>query len=592
MKLSILVLASVSIAWCSALENGKPDDVHQHRNHKTSSRNDTQHPLAFKQARAYPAQVNEITTVTPAEQSKTITAESPTDAIRLFITPAAGKRKQDAQQPAAVATTQYTAGPFPMLKTTVNWVTAKSVTAATSTQKDKKSPFYPAVASSTSNVKIISDFRPTVIAADNDSKYYYNNNKPTSDGTAKIKNAPKTQSQMPSNYIYATTTTGFPPVGGNAWNSTSYVITTKVSSVNASKPFTTVLVPKQMLDGNPVQRGNVRDDSFRPIASPVFSYKPTVDTNSVENRRLSNVGQTSMTNAPKSTKHESAKQSSAAGSSYKVQEEYPVHDDFSVDVYDSRSYSANNNNNNNNRRDRIDQIYVPPISADRLETEKPINYQTKYDPSKQPQTVQHNTPKLEIKYGFAVPESFKYEKKTFENAQPPITDQFREFYPATEVSSIKDIKSHPLYNSAGKFEMRPAPNEMTGLSFELEKPSAAAPHKDFSSYLKYSTSTAKESNGYGQRHKGFSSSSYDWPPSKKYETDYSYTDKPVDDVDAKDVLKSLLLDMLKSKQQSEIKPKSSPGMHEIIDAYFKTNRPNVDLSLDNYNIETGKFWRD
>ncbi|VVC36434.1 Hypothetical protein CINCED_3A020430 [Cinara cedri] len=547
MKWSILVLSSICIVCC-ALENSTKLDEVQYKNHKTTSRNGTQN-LTYKHPRAYPALVytdpsgiNEFMTEPP----KTVT-ESPMDVVRVFITPTAGKRKQDLQP--VVTTTPTTVGSSSIVKTTTNWVTTKSVIASSLNQKDKKSLFITPVASSTSNGKIISDFRPTVIATDDDLKY----NKSRSNGTAKIKNAPKTQSQVPSNLIYATTT-----------------ITTKVSSVNASKPFTTVLVPKQMLDGNLAQRDYVQDDSFRPIVPPVFSYsKQSVDANNIENRRMSNVGQTSIISTPKLTE----KQLSV--SSYKVQEDYPSNDDYSADIYDSRSY-----NPTNNRRDRIDQIYVPPVNVERLETEKPISYQMKYEPPKQLQKVQHNTPKLEIKYGFAVPESSKHEKQYLANAQP-ITDQFREFYPATEVSPIKDVKSHPLYNSAGKYETRPSVHEMAGLSFEL---STAVPHKEFPSYLKYSISP-KESNGHGFRHKGFSSS-HDWPSSKNYETE-SETDKPVDDVDAKDVLKSLLLDMLKSsKQQSEVKPRPSPGMHEIIDSYFKTNRPNVDLSLDNYNIET------
>jgi len=56
----------------------------------------------------------------------------------------------------------------------------------------------------------------------------------------------------------------------------------------------------------------------------------------------------------------------------------------------------------------------------------------------------------------------------------------------------------------------------------------------------------------------------------------------MDDVNA---LKSILRDMLKSKQQAEVKkPLKSTGPDEIIDSYFKINP--VDLSFDSSKIET------
>lgn len=582
MKLSIVVVASLAIACCAA-ENRKIDEV-QYKNHRLST-DDTKAPSSglHNKYSVYPAQVyanltnvKDFTTVKSApeksaNQATTMETSGLQDVVRVFVSPATEKKRKPDYQPVAAMTTQ--ASSFSKTSSSsppsVHLVPAKSATApavTTAVVKEKQSPAY-SRPSPPGNFKETADYptrtTTTAVAEDEAAR----GNKPRNNDGTQTRRVLKTQipvSQQQSHLLYAETTP--PPswpsmVAAGARDTTAFAVTAKVNSSNASKPFTTVLVPKQMLDGDlQLQHDYMHgsDSSFQPIAPPTFSYKPqNVDANSIENRRASNVVKTQTSaSVTKSVGYEFAAKQPVT---YKV-EEFSRGNDQSLFVPDG-SYVSNN------KQDRFDQTYVP---AEKFKQE-----QVRFNPSTQEVLVKqydhqryevpkHDTPKYDvpkqgIKYGFVVPETVKFEQQPHKNVHS--ATQFREFYPATEIPP-KEVMSSPSYNSEGKFNVRSSPIEMAGQSFESEK--LQGTHKELTS-----------------------------PPNRfapvNSETDSHGPEFVVGDMNPKYVLKSILRDMIKSKQQSEVKPNPSTTVDEIVDSYFKTIRPNVDFSLDNnYDIETGE----
>lgn len=539
MKLLAVVILSFVVGCCVS-ENRMIDEA-QYKNHRLF-KNDTPN-LTIKYP-IYPAQVyadlsKDFTSIMPPEQPKT-TEAPPSDVVRMNFNTAAGKRKQNqttTQVPTITLITSTNKTPPPP----IYFVTASNFAFTPTTINDQKSPVY--TPSTPSSIRETENIPLGPIFAENGSV-----RKPGANGT-KMRRVLKSHQQQAQNLLYATTTQSL-PVADN--NRKTTVIAKLVSSNNASKPFTTVLVPKQALDGNYVQRDYALDDSFRPIAPPAFSYKPSIDANAIENRRASsNLVKTPQT-TPTLIKYGFTKPV-ASTITYKVEEYKPSDTRSSSVVYDKKS---------NNQRDRSDQIYV-----------------------------QHNTPKHDIKYGFAVPESYMNTEQTYVPAvaadksnqakQEPSSKQellqkntqkydanqgFREYYPATEVPK-RDVKpySYLPYNTAGKFDTKTSASEIPAAesAFEFEKPAETGPSKDYSS------------------------PPVNWYSPMNPNAEPSGPEVVMDDTNAKDVLKTILRDMFKSKQQNE-KP-SSANMDEIIDSYFKTNRPNVDFSLgNNYDIETGE----
>lgn len=523
MKLLSLVILSLIIGCCVS-ENRMLDEV-QYKNHRLY-KNDTPN-LTIKYP-VYPAQVyadlsKDFTSVTPAEQPKT--TETPMDVVRMNFNPAAGKRKQNLTVPTITSTNKTPPPP-------IYFVTTRNFAHTPTTINDQKSPVYSP--STPSSVQETTNFPQEPTIAGNASV-----RKPGETGK-KLRRVLKSQ-QQGQNLLYATTAQSLPAADNSRGDTT--ILTKLANSNNASKPFTTVLVPKQILNGNFVQI----DDSFRPMAPPAFSYKPSIDANVVENRRVSSVNSVRTTSAPMLTKYGFTK---PTVTTYKVDEYKPTDVRSSAVVYDKKS---------NNQRDRSDQIYV-----------------------------QHDTPKQDIKYGFAVPESYINTEQTYvpampadkssqvkqeilqKNTQKYDTNQgFREYYPATEVPK-RDVKpySYLPYNTPEKFDTKTLASEVFAAKppFEFEKSVVTGPPKDYS----------------GQPVNN------NWQSSINPNTESSGSEIVTDDTNAKDMLKTILRDMLKSKQQND-KPPSS-NMDEIIDSYFKTKRPNVDFSLENYDIETGESY--
>lgn len=561
MKLLIVIVASLAINRC-ATENRRIDELLQYKNHRSST-NDTNGPL-YKSyissvnkysARFYAnlSDVKDFTAATFAEKSVNKATEVPAlqDAVRVFISPASENRKKQDYQPVATAQVSYSSSKPSMPSSSVHLVTAKSAppTPVTGTVKDKKSSPVYSQSSASSHVNGTTDLSSPIRTTTT-----VTGDEPRFNNGAKVRKTPSSndaQQQQPR-LLYATTTPPTVP--------TAFAITAKVNSSNASKPFTTVLVPKQILDGDLVQHDKAHgDSSFRPIAPPTFVYKQNVDVNSIENRRVSNVVNAQATSVPKSVGHGFT----VRPVTYKVEE--------FVGGNDQSSIVSDGGHGLNNKQDRYDHTYVP---ADRFNQEKVIfspskqEVSTKYDNLKYDvsnyevpnyNSPKYDVPKQDLKYGFTVPESVKYEQQLYKNVHSP--DQFRKFYPDAELPP-KDVMSYPSYNSAGKLNVQPSQIEITGPSVDLEKSQ--------------------------EMHKEFSNSPPNRFASMNSETESNGSEFALGDVNSKYVLKSILRDMLKSKQQSETKSGSSNTMDEIIDSYFKTNRPNVDFSLDNYDIETGE----
>lgn len=617
MKLSIAV--SIMVVACSlAAENRMIDESQQYKNHRISVGNDTLNHVAHKYP-VYPSQVyanlsnaNDVTTAGrehPRTAVVAAAAEVPSDVVRVFVTAAPNKRISNKPEHAVAATASVaqsssnhykTSLPPPSVHLVTSKVYATTVPSANNNMHNRKdvvhvSPVY-------SSPVLTASFK----AADEELT-----RRKSFNGTTKTRHAMKTQSQVQSNTFYAATTTATQPkiVQNNPQrNATSFIGGGGIklaNSSNASKPFTTVLVPKQMLDGaDYVQRD---ENSFRPIAPPAqFTYKvpqtsSPLDTNSIDNRRAAFVQQqanniqlvaATAASTPKASKHHAYMKPSAV---YKIQE-YGSTEERSPVVPDRNNYIINGNNNKRDRTE-VQQTYNAPAEFEKQSIKR--------DPPKYDKPQQHD-----VKYGFAVSESFKYDK------QPSVMgsvssdqqqQQFREYYPATtEPQTYKgQIKPYLPYNSAGKFESSSGPSKVfsnPSTTWFKQQPTVAnavkessspvdlmdnAKAKDVLKSLLHDLIKSKQQSEIktSKPFKSVADQFHEHYP--ELTADSSSPEFVLDDATGKDKLyESLLRDMLKSKQQGEVMPKSSMG--EIIDAYFKTNRPNVDLSVDSYDIDTGE----
>lgn len=576
-KLLIVVVSGFAVGDCAG-ESRKIDEV-QYKNHRTASvSNETlqNHAMQHKAYPVYPAQVyanlsNVRDFGTNAEQQlSSRTTEMPMDVVRVFFTSApSGKRKplQDAgTTPVASPTTPATSSVYRTVTPSTYIVNARNVAVSADTKDPShKSPIY-SVPRSETEVKYATstvDFRgaPTVTGEQSKIKTKFN-------GT-KIRRILKAQNQASQSSLHSTGTTAaqMPPQStSNQRNSTAFMVNAKANAttVASSKPFATVLVPKHVLDGGVQhhQQQVLRDyaqqeDSFRPIVPPIFTpYKSpnaaaAVDTNSItDNRRSSGKNHqqsphraTAVTASPNLSNYGFVKPLT-----YKVQEEY-VPGEVKPSTLLDRGYSK--------EQDRSDRTSV--ISQKR-DTENPHKRDhLQLAPSYYENSPRHDgSPKREesLKYGLVEPVVGQ-----FNVGSGP--QQYREFYQATEwpAAAVK-------YE---KFDAR-SPSQQFG-SVRMPGP-VLEPPKDYfngppSSFTHLSPSTGVPSLS---------------PP----QTESSGPEFVMGDLNPKDVLKSLLRDMLKSKQQGEIKQKTAPTMDEVLDSFLNTNQQNAD---DSFDVQTGESER-
>jgi len=401
------------------------------------------------------------------------------------------------------------------------------------------------------------DFRgsPTVTGEQSKIKTKFN-------GT-KIRRILKAQNQAPQSSLHSTVTTAvqMSPQSTSNQRNEPFVVNAKANAtaVASSKPFATVLVPKHVLDGG-VQHHQqqvlrdyaLQEDSFRPIVSPIFTpYKSpnaaaAVDTNNIaDNRRSSGKNHqqsphraTAVTAAPKLSNYGCAKPLT-----YKVEEYVPS--DVKPSAVHDRDYS--------NEQDRSDRTSV--ISQKR-DIENPHERDHKLSPSYYENAPRHDGPP---KRG----ESVKY------GVVEPVVGQFnvgsgpQKFYEATEWPA-----------AAVKYEKYDArsPSQQFG-SVRVPGPVSEPPKEYFNG----------PPSSFSSQNPPASVSSLRLP-----QTESEGPEFVMGDLNPKDVLKSLLRDMLKSKQQGEIKQKTPPTMDEIIDSYINNNQQNPD---DSFNIETGESKR-
>jgi len=278
--------------------------------------------------------------------------------------------------------------------------------------------------------------------------------------------------------------------------------------------------------------GARRDDPFRPIAAPSFSYKPAmtaVDANSVTqqqepNRRMSSAAAVVWSRPSVAYKVQEDHPSAA----YKVQEEHPS---SASSAYREEPRASDRTTN------RVRQ----PSPRDRTEHAQR---------AKLVQQLQHQQENGVRRYAtFATePIVVRYEKT------PPsaVDQQPREYYPATRAPP----SAFHSYGPSGK-------------PYESDKPTGPQP-----------ANGAKEPSSSAGGPPTFAWPSS--PPPAQFES--AGPEFAVDDVNAKDVLKSLLRDMLKSKSR---KPS---GTDEVVASYYSNNRGNVgqDFGLDDYDIDTGE----
>lgn len=494
---AVIVLSCVVVCWAG--DNRSIDDF-PYKNHRVS-KNESQLPL--NKYPAYPSQV-----YADLSNLKDYSTETPTDTVRVYITPSSlskRKLKTNLTVPPVQVQSSTNSPVFKSSSPDMYYVTGVN-SAHTSSKTPVYSPSYP--------IKETMSFQTPQVTEDESKRQLRSN------GT-KNRNVQKTPNQAQTHLLYATTQS---PQIVHSKDPTTFAIPTKGNLHNTSKPFATVLVPKQMLEGDVVQHEYLREDSsFRPIAPPVFSYKQNSESNTVDNKKATNAAKAENTQRP--YKQGNVK----TPASYKVEENLSTEQlPYTAD----KRYST--------------EIKQNKFGLTNIQSEKPT-IEKANDQIKRQGIPGYEFSKQDTRYGA---DSFKNEKQHLMNTPYP-TDKYREFYPATEDAPSKEMYSQ--YNPAGKFEMVKPP-----MSFEYEK--SAKPLSNPSSWFAPTNS----------------------------ETEFKGPESSVGDVYAKDVLKSLLQDMIKSKQQSEIKPKTA-GMNEFIDSYFKTSRPNVDFSLENvYDIETGK----
>lgn len=581
-QLLIVVVSGFAVGNCAG-ESRKIDEV-QYKNHRTASvsnetlKNHKAFPVYPVQVYANLSNVRDFGSVNlnAEQQQPSRTTEMPTDVVRVFFTSATAGKSKKPLLDAATGTT-------PVLGSTVSAagsvyrtvtpstyiVTARNV-AVSADIKDPphKSPVY-SVPRSGAEVKYATstaDFRgaPTVTEEQSRIKTKFN-------GT-KIRRILKAQNQAAQSSLHstaATTAAQTPPqfaTSSNQRNSTGYVVNAKANAtvVASSKPFATVLVPKHVLDGG-VQHQHqqvVRDyaqqeDSFRPIVPPMFtpykSSKDAVDTNSiVDNRRsLVKSDQQQVPQQKTSTVTAVPKLSNfgfVKPPMYKVQEYVP--DKVKPSIVLDRGYS--------NEQDRADRTSVISQKRDtgnsyKRDHQSPSSYyenDQRYEgPLKRGES---------LKYGVVEPEVGQ-----FDSGSGP--QQYREFYQATEwpVATVK-------YE---KYDSRLPPQQFE--SVRLPGPvSESLPKEYFDSPLISNFSPLSPP-----------ASVPSLSPSKKETSGPEFV---MGDLNPKDVLKSLLRDMLKSKQQTELKPKTPPSMDEIIESYLSDNQQKAD---DSFELQTGESGR-
>jgi len=566
-KLWIVVVSGFAVGNCAG-ESRKIDEV-QYKNHRTASAsNETlqNHAIQHKAYPVYPAQVYaNLSNVRDfgadvEQQLLSGTTEMPMDVVRVFFTSApAGKRKplQDAgTTPVSSLTTPATGSVYRTVTPSTYIVTAKNVAVSADTKDPShKSNIY-SVPRSEAEVKYATstvDFRGAPMVTGEQSKI-----KTKFNGT-KIKRILKAQNQAPQSSHHSTITTAaqMPPQStSNQRNSTAFMVNAKANAtaVASSKPFATVLVPKHVLDGGVQhhQQQVLRDyaqqeDSFRPIVPPIFTpYKSpnaaaAVDTNSITDNRRS-LGKdhqqyphraTAVTAAPKLINYGVVKPLT-----YKVQEEY-VPGEVKPSTLLDRGYS--------NEQDRSDRTSV---IAQKRDTENPHKRDHQLEPSYYENAPRHDGPPKRgesLQYGIVEPEVGQ-----FNIGSGP--QQYREFYQATEwpAAAVK-------YE---KFDSRSPPQQFG--SVRVPGPVSEPPKEYFNGPLSSFSHLSQPTSV---------------PSLRSPQTESDGAEFVMGDLNPKDVFKSLLRDMLKSKQQSEINQKTPPTMDEIIDLYLNTNQQKADESF-------------
>ncbi|XP_025200335.1 uncharacterized protein LOC112598169 [Melanaphis sacchari] len=561
-KLWIVVVSCFSVGNCAG-ESRKIDEA-QYKNHRTSSLgNDTaqNHAMLHKTHPVYPIQVHaNLSNVKDfgmvklhTEQKQTSKAtEVSSDMVQMFFTTTTvGKKKP--LQGAAISTTPI---PSPTVPTTGSIfrtaapstyiVTARNSVSTDTKDLPQKSPVY-------SGPRSEVEVKYTTSSVDFRGVPAINENEPitkTKVNGSKIRRVLKTQNQASQSSIVFTTTTTpqmSPSFASNKRNFTSFAISAKVNTtaVTSSKPFATVLVPKYVLDSGVFHQ---QEDSFRPIVPPIFTpYKSpsvAVDTNSiVENRRVSDAaaGKNNQPFANRATAGTTVLKLKNYGhtkpltyNSYKVKEYVPS--DVQSSIIPNHSYSE--------EQDRSDRLSVINKKRD---IEKSYMRDHHSASSYYENEPLHDGPPKKVetfKYGFVEPR-----EEPFKSDSSPM--QIREFYQATEWPGPVKYEN---------FDER-SPTLSSGL-VHMPGPISEPPSKE---YFKASPS------------------SFSLPNFPK--TQSNGPELVMGDLDPKDVLKSLLQDMLKSKKPAEIKPKSPTSMDEIIDSYV--NQQNVDYtSQDSFNIQT------
>lgn len=561
------MVSSLAVGNC-AEESRKIDEV-QYKNHRTASvGNDTlqNHAMLHKKYPVYPAQVYAnlsnirdfgAVKLNVEQQLPSRTTEMPMDVVRVVFT-ATTSSKRKSLQDATTGTTPIPGSIAPAAGSVYRTVTpstyivtARNVAMSADTKDSShKSPIYSVpqfgaeVKYATSTVEM--DFRGAPTITGDESRITTKTN-----GT-KIRRVLKKQNQTAQSSLYLTATPGAqvsPQFVSNQRNLTAFAVSAKANTtaVASSKPFATVLVPKHVLDGGVMyqqqqqQKVVVRDhaqreDSFRPIVPPVFTpYKSPnagIDTNSiVDNRWISGKQNeqhlhraTAATVVPKLSNYGFVKPLT-----YKV-EEY-VSGDVQPSVTLDRGYSSKQN-----KSDKI-SIISQKQDSENLQKRQSLSSFNK-------NVSKHVGPPIKgesLKYGIVEPAVGQ-----FDSGRDP--QQYREFYQATE---------WPAAVKHEKFNAKSPQNSGSVRGPVLM--SEPLPKEYFN---------------------GPSSPS----PSQ---TESSGPEFVMGDLNPKDVLKSLLNDMLKSKQQAEIKSKTPPTMDEIIDSYLNAKQPNVDPMLeDTFKIQT------
>ncbi|XP_026807728.1 uncharacterized protein LOC113550216 [Rhopalosiphum maidis] len=551
----IIVVTCFAVGNCAG-ESRKIDEV-QYKNHRTSSfGNDTtqNHAMLHKTYPVYPAQVYaNLSNVRDFAQQQTLkTTEMPSDVVRVFFTATTTGKKKPLQN-AASSTTPVPVPAAPTIGSVFRTaasspyiVTARNVASTDTKDLQQFSPMYSG-SRSEAEVKYATssmNFQGVPTVNENESRTI-----PKFNGS-KIRRVLKPQNQAAQSPLLSATTTTpqiSPSLASNQRNFSSFTVSAKVNAttVTSSKPFATVLVPKHVLDGGVFHQ---QEDSFRPIAPPVFTpYKSSgiaVDTNSiVENRRVSDavvnnknqplVNQANAgTTVPKLKNYGHTKPLA-----YKVEEYVPG--DVQQSTIPNHSYGS--------EQDRSDRFSV---IADKRDIEN--SYKRDHHTAS---SYYENSPRYDslpkkvetMKYGFVEPVV-----EPLKSGNGPM--QTREFYQATE---------WPASVKYEKFDGR-SPALSSGL-VHTQASMSEPPSKEY----------------------------YNAPPASFPTQSYPKTESNgpefvMGDLNPKDVLKSLLRDILKSKQSTEIKPKTPPTtMDEVIDSLISTNQQNSDYTLqDSFDIQT------